>query len=160
MSELTLLDVLRVAVAVEEAGRALYEELAESAELVSQSAALRMLAIEESRHESDFRDILDRYGGRAPRDLAIAEPGEDLTKWLSLFSPDRLAEEAEKISSAEEALSFAARREMDTIMFYSEVRDMMDDELDIEVVDWIIEQERAHFHRVNDLISQLENSAT
>ena len=160
MGELSLLEVLGIAVAVEEAGKALYERLAESSDLVPVSAALRVLAIEEGRHGQDFQDILDRYGGYAPRDLAIPEPGEGLLRWVSIFSPDRLADELDGIRSGADALSFAAKREMDTIMFYSEVRDAMKDELDIEVVDWIIEQEREHFHRVNDLISQLEATAT
>ncbi|MBN1433300.1 hypothetical protein JW921_00970 [Candidatus Fermentibacterales bacterium] len=115
------------------------------------------MAIEERRHGEIFSEILSRLEWASSDSPA---PQGELRRWVSLFSAHRLRHEIDRISGVRDALEFAARREMDTIMFYGGLIRALEEPEDRRRVEHVLEEERGHFRRVNELLGQLETPSS
>ncbi|GAF82729.1 unnamed protein product, partial [marine sediment metagenome] len=68
---------------------------------------------------------------------------------------DKVAREmAEKAASSAEAIQIALGAEKDSILYYSEMRNLVR-ERDREMVDRIIEEEKSHLRQLSDLKKKL-----
>jgi len=105
-----------------------------------------MLAKEETLHERVFVKML----AEADRSETIkTDPGEYVAYLLEYFSSDVLfasnrAADLPTTPAAGDALDFGMRRELDSIIYYTQAKNVVSDE-QAAVVDKIIEEERVRF---------------
>ena len=147
MSILNAHDVVRFAIRIEEDGELFYREAAGLAENKEARALFARLADEEVGHRKIFQGISETLGGYAPAETYDGEYMAYLRDHIdgkAVFRGDLKGSLKATLASAISAIDFAIGREMDSILYYQEVRAFLP-ERQKEVVDRIIEEERKHF---------------
>ena len=147
MSILNAHDVVRFAIRIEEDGELFYREAAGLAENKEARALFARLADEEVGHGKIFQGISETLGGYAPAETYDGEYMAYLRDHIdgkAVFRGDLKGSLKGIASNVLSAVDFAIGREMDSILYYQEVRALVP-ERQKEVVDRIIEEERKHF---------------
>ncbi|MGB7055478.1 MAG: hypothetical protein WBE28_09185, partial [bacterium] len=74
-----------------------------------------------------------------------------------IFTPKRMEQEMSKIKDASSALRFAIDRELDSILYYQEVKNLIPQN-QRGLIDNIIEEERRHFVKLTKCSSDIAAS--
>ena len=153
-------ELVEVAINIERAGIAFYSALAErTRDEASRSAYLDLARMEED-HLRTFQEMLDTVGRYQPPE-AFAEEHALYLRTLAesvVFADDKVAVEmARKASSQAEAIHIAIGAEKDSILFYSEMREITR-ERERTVVDRIIQEEKSHLRQLSDVKRRLTAS--
>lgn len=146
-------ELLEVALGIERNGAAFYQALAEKTKNKSAQAIYEYLAAEEIKHLNTFQDILKRVGSyQPPQDYA-----EDYQRYLkslvnsSVFTDVAHAQQiAAKVSSDTQALDIGIQAEKDSILFYTEMQNVVKP-ADQQIITDIINQERDHLNQLSQL---------
>jgi len=115
------------------------------------------LADREREHIEIFQKMLVSVGDYRPPETYTEEYDLYLRSLVdsAVFSDDQVAREmAQKVGSAAEAIQLALGAEKDSILFYSEMRDVVR-QSDGEVINEIIGEERSHLRQLSDLKKSL-----
>jgi rubrerythrin len=155
-TELTAWRALEIAETIERNGAKFYRHAAASCKDLRISSLFLKLAGWEDRHMEVFRQMKERYAGlRSPSDSgdahapAGAKHGDGFKTrsmaGLAVFGiqPDP-AKELTGRASREDALRLAVEKEKDSIVFYSGLKNFLDDGTDEKVLDDIIAEEMKH----------------
>lgn len=150
MSDRELIDI---AVAIERNGAAFYDSLVKSTSDLTAKSAYQLLADQEREHIGIFQGMLglaDEYS--FPE--TYTEEYDVYLKALvdsSVFTDDQVAREmAQKVSSDAEAIQIGIIAEKESILFYSEMRDLVR-RSDRQVLTRIIGEERSHLRQLAEL---------
>jgi rubrerythrin len=146
-------EMLEVALGIEENGAAYYRALAEKSPEPSARAIYEQLANEELKHQKTFRTMLDAVGQyRPPQDYT-----EDYGLYLkslvdsSVFtSVDQARQQAAQVASSAEALDIGIQAEKDSVLFYSEMQNLVKP-ADRQLIEKIISEERGHLNQLLQL---------
>jgi rubrerythrin len=153
MSIFAASDVLQFAIRMEENGRLFYHKAAELAGNGVAKKLFEFLASEEETHKKTFEEILAHSDVNLPTE---DYPGEYLS-YLRQYIDDKIffsnEKELSKNIDIASALDFAIRREMDSILYYSELKGFLTTE-EVKIIDKIIEEERKHFAQLSALRNQ------
>jgi rubrerythrin len=146
-------ELLEVAVGIEKNGAAFYQALAEKSQDESTQAIYRHLAAEEIKHQKTFLSMLDEVGHyQPPQDYA--EAYRFYLKSLvdsSVFTDVAHARQiAAKTSSDKQALDIGIQAEKDSILFYSEMKNLVKP-ADQQIIINIIDEERDHLNQLSQL---------
>ncbi len=147
MSILNAHDVVRFAVRIEEDGELFYREAARLAGDKKAKEIFARLADEEVGHRKLFQGISETLGDYAPPETYDGEYMAYLRDYIDgkvVFSKDLKASMASILNSVLSAIDFAIQREVDSVLYYTEIR-MFVPERHYKVVDTIIAEERKHF---------------
>lgn len=151
-------EIVEMAVKIEEDGAAFYKTLAELSKNKSAKEIFGYLQGEEKEHAAAFQSI---YKEMTQKNFIKAFPNEEANIYLHLLVEMRLfknqkeAEDtARKMRSEQEAIDVALNVEKDTILFYYEIIDGVDEEAK-EVVKKLIEQEKNHIRRLTTFLKQI-----
>ena len=142
----TAREVLQFAVKNEQEGETFYRQIAARTANPEVRALFLMLAKEETLHERIFVQML----ADVDRSETIrTDPGEYVAYLLEYFTSDVLfaanrAEDLPPLPAPGDALDFGMRRELESITYYAQAKNVMSDR-QAAVVDKIIEEERGHF---------------
>ena len=150
MSIFAASDVLQFAVRMEENGGLFYRKAAELSEKSEAKKLFQHLASEEAEHKKTFEKFLSQ--------VTLYEPTEDypgeylayLHNYIDgkvFFSDDTCALKSFDVASA---LDFAIQREMDAILYYTELKAFVSAD-DQKSIDAIIEEERKHFAQLSEI---------
>ena len=146
-------ELLEVAVGIEENGAAFYQTLAEKTENKSARTIYEHLAAEEVKHQNAFQTMLEAVGNYQPPE-GYAEEYQLYLKSLvdsSVFSDVAHAQQvAARVSSQAEALDIGIRAEKDSILFYTEMKNLVKS-ADHQIILNIIDQERDHLNQLSRL---------
>lgn len=143
-------DILKFAIRIEEDGELFYNRAARMANNVEIADLFNELAAEEIRHKTFFEGLLSQVKHFAPPETY---PGEyvaylrDYIDGKAVFSKAK-REEIPEIESTSQALDFAIQREVDSIMFYQELKVFVPAK-EQPPIDKIILEERGHFARLS-----------
>jgi rubrerythrin len=145
-------EVYEVAVQIEQNGEKLYRHAASVVDDPKLKDVFGYLADEEVNHQRLFEGLakkVEEY--QAPETY----PGEYCSYVRAyaegvVFPPAKMDEEMKKISSAADAVEFGIQREIESILYYLEVRNFVP-ENQREDIDKIIQEERKHYLRLVDL---------
>lgn len=155
-------DIVEVAVEIERRGHTVYMKAAGACNDSRVKQFLQFFASEESRHQGIFEKMAARLGPvKIPPQSDASEYMEYLHSLLDqheLFagkSPGRLLAEAGNMAAA---IELAMRIEKDTILFFSEMQQLIPPG-ERSVVRECIEEERSHFRQLNDMQAKLNSSA-
>jgi rubrerythrin len=155
MAVFTVGEMLDIAVGIERNGVMYYESLAQLTSDAELKATYSGLASMERHHIDVFRNLrADTSGGGA---IIPPESEEEYATYLqalvdsSVFTSDEVAREmAQKASGPAEALQLAIGAEKDSILFYTEMRDLVS-RRDRDAVDKIVREERKHVRELSEL---------
>lgn len=150
-------ELLETAIGIERNGVAFYDSLASSARNETVKHLYQHLADEERRHIEVFTNMLSSVADyRSPESYT-----EEYANYLraltgsAVFTDDQSARDlAQRVTSDAQAIKIGMQAEKDSILFYSEMRDLVR-RSDREVIAKIIEEERAHLKRLLDLDASL-----
>jgi rubrerythrin len=154
MSIFAASDVLQFAVRMEENGGLFYRKAAELSDNSDAKKVFLHLASEEAEHLKTFEKFLSK--------VELYEPTEDypgeylayLHNYIDgkvFFSEETCALKSIDVASA---LDFAIQREMDAILYYTELKAFVS-ENDQKTIDAIIEEERRHFAQLSETKKKL-----
>lgn len=146
-------ELIDIALGIEKNGVAFYDSLAESTRSEKAREVYRHLAGEERKHIEIFQDMLAPLAGHHPPETYTEEYDLYLKSLVdaAIFNNEHSAREMAKQAASEiEAIQIALGAEKDSILFYSEIRDVVR-RTNREMVYKIIEEERSHLRQLLQL---------
>lgn len=145
MSLLGLKQLIGYAIRLEENGERFYRAWAEKQENPRHRELFSHLADEEIRHRVTFKQLSEMVSDKG------ADPAnyDDYAGYLSsfsetLFNPGRQEAEMAAVKDIQGAVDFAMRRELDSILFYQEIKPFVHPEQEA-TISTIINEERNHY---------------
>ena len=154
---LTANEMLVIAIETERKQYAFYEAVAPIRSKDVLRAFLKF-AMHGREHEHKFRDMLTDVGGYSPTKSCVNFAYLQGVADSSVYAGHRLGEQAMKTALTDiEAVEAAAASEKDSILFYSEARDLVPQK-DIAVVDEIISQAKNHVSELSALLNKLREA--
>ncbi|MBA4419331.1 MAG: hypothetical protein C0392_15725 [Syntrophus sp. (in: bacteria)] len=146
MTNFTASDVLQFAIRLEENGESFYRQAALKADDTNVCSLFNRFADEEVHHKKIFEDFLSRVTSFYPPETYPGEYLAYLRDYMDgriVFSRE-MGYELSGIQGTAAALDFAIQREMDSILYYQELKAFVPGK-DYGTLDAIIAEERKHF---------------
>jgi len=156
MALLSASEVFQFAVKIEENGFAFYNGYAETLPSGKSKEVFTFLADEEKKHIKVFSDML---GKLEDFKQTVNYPDEYFAYLHSyadnlIFKKDELEKEISAIENEKTAVAFGIRRELDSILYYQEIKSFVPDK-DRHLIELIIAEERKHFTKLSQLKNEL-----
>lgn len=144
-------EIFKIAIKMEENGEKFYTEAAQKLNEGKIKALLNTLAKEEVSHKKTFEEMLAKIDEYIPEE---SYPGEYLTYLKAytekiIFDSKKIEKEMANINDVSSALDFAINRELDSILYYNEIKKSVIKSRQ-DLIDKIIEEERKHFLKLSD----------
>jgi len=145
-------ELYQLAIRIEENGEKFYRKMAEKLENANMKKVFTYLADEEVKHKKTFEDMVSKVEKYEPPESYPGEYFAYLRAYADniIFSQEKLEEEMSKIKGAISAIDFAIQRELDSILYYLEMKNLVP-ESERNLIDGIIEEERRHFVKLSGL---------
>ncbi len=156
MSLLSVSEVVQFAIRIEENGYNFYQRFADTLKSACEKEIFSYLADEEAKHIKTFENMLKSVDKFEPPTSYPDEYFSYLQAYADnlIFTKDRIEKEVAKISNSKEACEFGIRRELDSILYYQEIKPFVP-ENERNRIDDIITEERKHFLKLSDLKKEL-----
>lgn len=160
MSVFELGEVFQFAIRIEEGGEKYYTEMARKIDDAEVKAMFTALASEEIKHRKTYEVMVSKIEKYEPIESYPGEYYAYLRAYADniIFTPKKLDEEMRKIADVGSALKFAIDRELDSILYYQEVKNLVSPS-QRDLVDRIIEEERRHFVKLTQCSGNKKASA-
>jgi rubrerythrin len=157
MSLLNANDVFQFSVTIEKNGERFYRKIAEHFDDGKIKDLFTFLADEEVRHADVFQKMLDQLGTNELAEVYPDEYLEYLGAYVEhqIFTNEKLEKDIPHIKKPVTALEFGIWRELDTILYYQEVKKYLPVE-QRDMIEKIINEERKHFLQLIELKKQYE----
>ena len=148
----TTADVLRIAVKNELAGEAFYRQIAQRTPEPAVRDLFLLLADEEPRHAAIFSRLLEGIDEtQAPRADLVEYVGYMIAYYnANILFADNQADELPAAPDPVAALDFGIQRELDSIIYYTQVKELVPTS-QAHQIDAIIAEERNHFLKFSKL---------
>ena len=143
-------EIFQFAIRIEESGEKFYREMASRLDDAEVKSLFATLADEEVKHRKTYEGMVSKIEQYEPVESYPGEYFSYLRTYADniIFTPERMKEEMDKIKDASSALKFAIDRELDSILYYQEVKNLVP-KGQRELIDKIIEEERRHFMKLS-----------
>lgn len=152
-------DVVEVAIRIEENGANFYRAAVQMAVSEATKALFGQLADEEVLHQKIFAEMLAGMDQTPPPEGYDGEYAAYLHNYVDdrlVFKTDTLAGELARIRDEAAALDFAIRRELDSLLYYREIRELLPADRR-EAIERIIREEKKHFVKLSDRKKRLQS---
>ncbi|MCX5857195.1 MAG: ferritin family protein [Deltaproteobacteria bacterium] len=139
-------DIVEFAIRIEENGANFYRFAVQIAKDESTKKLFEQLATAEDYHKKTFEKIFAAMDKAAPPEGYPGEYAAYLHNYVDnaiIFKKEALDQELARVKDTASALDFAIQREMDSILYYHEIKGMVPTH-EHGTVDKIIEEERRH----------------
>ncbi len=152
-------EVFQFAIRIEEGGEKFYREMASRIENTEVKSLFSALADDEIKHKKTYQGMVSKIEEYEPVESYPGEYFSYLRAYADniIFTPQRMEEEMKKITDAASALKFAIDRELESILYYQEVKNLVPKNQRSEI-DKIIEEERKHFLKLTKCSSDVAAS--
>jgi len=151
-------DILLFAKRIEENGERFYQQSADRLQDPKAKELFRYLAEEERVHRNVFEGMLstmERFNVRETYEGEYLSYLQDTLDRKVIFDSKTAQGELADIQDPVSAIDFAIRREMDAILYFTEVKHFVS-EGQQGPIDRILEEERGHFSKLSDLKKTFE----
>jgi len=149
-------EIYQFAINIEENGEKFYRKVSEKFSDEKIKEIFNFLAEEEVKHKETFKNLLEKIKEYNPPETYPGEYFAYLKAYSNeLIFPPQIEKEVEKSSGIEEIIDFAIRRELDSILYYTEIKNFVP-ETQHSLLDKIIEQERQHFIKLSNLKKEIK----
>jgi rubrerythrin len=152
-------DVVNFAIRIEENGERFYREAAEIVANQAVKELFQRLAQEEIGHKKTFEKLLSSLDDYRPPETYEGEYFAYLKDFIdgkAVFKDHPGIGDLAKASSTVGALDFAIQRELDSMLYYQELKRFVTRQSD--TIDLIIEEERKHFAILSKLRGEVAGS--
>jgi rubrerythrin len=150
-------DIVEIAVRIEENGENFYRYAMQLAKDEETKKIFSNLAEAEKQHQKTFGKIFAAMEKDNPPETYDGEYAAYLHDFVDnkiIFKKDLLEAEAAKVKETGAAIDFAMQRELDSILFYHEIKRLVP-EREHSVIDEVIDEERKHFKGLSALKARL-----
>jgi rubrerythrin len=150
-------DIVEAAIRIEENGANFYRYAMQIAGREEAKALFRQLADEEVKHQKTFSEILAGMDQSIPPEGYDGEYAAYLHSYVDnrlVFKSDALAGELGAIRDEVSAIDFAIRRELDSLLYYREIRELLPADRR-EAIERIILEEKKHFMKLSEMKKRL-----
>jgi rubrerythrin len=157
MSVFEASDIVEFAIRIEENGANFYRFAVQIAKDESTKNLFEQLANAEIHHKKIFEKIFAAMDKTAPPEGYDGEYAAYLHNYVDnaiIFKKDALDKELSKVKDTLSALDFALQREMDSILYYHEIKQLVPVH-EHATVDKIIEEERKHVAMLSGMKQRL-----
>jgi rubrerythrin len=163
MAILTASEVFELAVIVEKNGAAFYKRFADHLDEPVSRELFNLLSSEEKRHQEIFESMIKDIAMSSDISQNTPAPGypDEYSDYLNayadrvIFTGHMLENEISRIKSAIEACEFGIRRELDSILYYLDIKTFVPQQ-GKERIDDIIMEERRHFIKLTEMKRDLQ----
>jgi len=152
-------EIIEIAVGIERNGATFYDSLAESTKKEAARDLYKYLADKERNHIETFQNMLNQVGDYKPPETYTEEYDIYMRALIdsSVFRDDQAAREmAQKVTSEIEAIQIGLGAEKESILFYTEMRELVHHS-ERDVIDKIIKEEKSHLKRLSELKKRISN---
>jgi rubrerythrin len=146
-------DILEFAVRIEENGENFYRYAVQLAKDEETKKIFQSLAEAERHHQKTFGKIFAAMEKQNPPETYDGEYAAYLHNYVDnniIFKKEVMEAEVAKVKDILSAIDFAIRRELDSILYYHEIKRLVP-ESEHDVIDEVIEEERKHFKGLSNL---------
>lgn len=149
-------EIYQFAVQIEENGEKFYRAMVEKFDEPKVKELFGLLAEEEVYHEKVFKEMLAKIEDYNPSESYPGEYFDYLHAYADnlVFTLDKIDEGIGSVHTVDEALQFAIGKELDTILYYHEMRNVVPEHQQ-KLVDDIIDEERKHVVKLTEMKRQL-----
>ncbi len=153
-------EVIEMAIKTEEAGKLFYESVARKTRQKNLKELFQFLASEETKHKQLFTNL---YQLTKEKPEAIPYNWDEMNLYLKALSESRffLGEDkainlVKKAKTPKQALDYALGFERDTMLFYTEITNIVSEQ-NRELVNKIIAQEKNHIRQLQAMKENLKS---
>jgi rubrerythrin len=152
MDTLKARDIYEVAVQIESTGEKLYRHAVSVTDDSRMKEMFTYLADEEVKHQKLFEDLAKKVEHYQPPETYDGEYCAYVRAYSErlVFTPDKMEKEMARIKGADDAVEFGIQREIESILYYLEVRNFVPENQRADV-DKIVDEERRHYLKLIDL---------
>lgn len=145
-------EIYQFAMRMEENGEKFYRHLSKTMKDRRVKELFTSLADEEIKHKRVFEDLVSKIEKYQPPESYPGEYFAYLSAYVDnlIFTQRKLEKELERIENLSTALEFAIRIELDSILYYQEMKNFIS-EYEHNLLEKVIEEERRHFLRLWEL---------
>jgi rubrerythrin len=146
-------DIVEIAIRIEENGANFYKFAEQIAKQEEAKQLFARLAGEELNHKKIFEGIFAKLDKTDPQESYDGEYSAYLRDYVDsniIFTKEAMSKELAKVKDTAGALDFAIKREMDSILYYHEIKKFVSTSQHA-TLDQIIEEERKHFAKLSEV---------
>ena len=149
-------DIFNFAVYIEEDGEQFYRAQADVLGNSDIKDLFSQLADDEAEHKKVFTEMFADVEKIKPFENYPGEYQEYLREYADtlVFKREQVKTEAASVKTPADALQFAMQRELDSIAYYQELKELVG-EKDRKILDQVISEERKHFAKLAKLKTAL-----
>ncbi len=143
-------EILQFAVRIEENGEKAYRRFSKT--IQDAGELFTYLADEEVKHKKTFEDILSKIEKYEPPESYPGEYFAYLRAYADniIFAEKNLDKELDKVKDAGSAIEFGIQREVDSILYYLEMKNFVP-EHQHSVILKVVDEERSHYVKLSEL---------
>jgi len=156
MSVFAASDIVEVAIRIEENGVNFYKFAEQIAKKEDEKKLFAQLAQAEVAHKKTFEKLFASMEKNNPPESYEGEFGAYLRSYVDnnlIFTKEIMDQQLAKIKDTSAALDFAIQRELDSILYYHEIKPLVPAS-EHEVIEAVINEEREHFKGLSNLRTQ------
>jgi rubrerythrin len=154
-------EIMGFAIKIEEKGKVFYDFAANIARDEKIKKIFRFLSEEEEKHKRNFEELKSKLDQNEPFENYPGEYQSYMNAYLEniIFPKEDWEEQLKTIDNIKSAINFAIRIELDSILYYHEIKRLVP-EYQLDAIDKIIDEERTHFLKLLDLKKEITNPAS
>lgn len=152
-------DIVEVAIRIEENGVNFYKFAEQIANRQEAKKLFAKLAEEEVKHKKIFEGIFAKMEKSTPPESYEGEFSAYLRSYVDnniIFTKEAIDKELAKVTDTIAAFDFAIRRELDSILYYHEIKKLVPT-AQHETIEQIIDEERKHYSLLTKLKKEFTN---
>jgi rubrerythrin len=146
-------DIVEIAIRIEENGTNFYKYAEQIAKQEEAKKLFADLAEAEIAHKRIFEGIFAKMEKYSPPESYAGEYSSYLRDYVDsniIFTREAMDKELSKVKDTLSALDFAIRRELDSILYYHEIKRFVPTAQHV-AIDQIIDEERKHFSSLSEV---------
>jgi rubrerythrin len=145
-------EVFQFAIRIEENGEKFYRQMVQKFDHPKVKELFSFLADEEIKHKKIYEEMVSKIEKYEPFETFPGEYFAYLRAYADniIFSQKKFDEEMATIKDIHAALDYAINAELDSILYYQEVKNLVP-ENQRTTIDGIIEEERRHFVKLSEI---------
>ena len=150
-------EIFKFAIQIEENGEQFYHYAASITDDEKARDLFIFLAEEEVKHKKIFNDLLSELVSYSAKETYPGEYVEYLQNYVEdiVFTREGLEEELSKINDTLSAINFAIQKELDTILYFHEIKTFVQRNKH-HLIEKIINEERKHFAKLKAMKKKLK----
>ncbi len=145
-------EIFEIAIQVEKHGEKFYRHAATICDDKKIKEMFEFLASEEVKHRKTIDGMLSKIEHYEPPEKYPGEYCKYLTAYAEnqVFSDKEFDEKMKEIDTVADAIEFAIEKEIQSILYYLEMRNLVPEGPQRKEIDRLVEEERRHYLRLNE----------